>query len=96
MTNNLIEIKDENGVLAQEKFEVFLKNTNLRLDDIYLRRKGFNDWIWGIYLATIYFFDDGISVHVEKCNLNLVKRLFEDYTKVNPVHVKIQIERGDC
>ena len=47
-------------------------------------------------LAEMFFREDYISVNVEKCNLERIKKLFEDFVKIDPTKVNINIVRGDC
>lgn len=93
----LIEIEDESGILIKDKFENFLKNTNLSLEgNIQVNLRDRNKLIFYKVYATMYFYNDLISVETCKNDLNKVKKLFEDFVKICPIRVRIRIVRGDC
>lgn len=102
--DNFIEIDDSEikEDLNRENFEKFLNNTNLRLEgnigfDLIDNSSTWREFWYGRnILARIYFHDDYISANCEKCNLKRVKRLFEDFVKVNPIKINIKVEKGDC
>jgi hypothetical protein len=92
---NLIEISDKNGILLKKKFEEFLKKTNLDIHgDIayYLREKSNFLSFLNIDIAKIFFYEDWISVHINEENLKRVKKLFEDFIKINKVRVVLHVE----
>lgn len=47
------------------------------------------------YMSEIYFYSEYINVKTDEKNLELIKEIFEEFIKANPIKIRIEVKSND-